>query len=65
VEHLCLENGINLIKKIKPRVAVLTHFGMTMIKNKPWEIAEKLEKELKTKVIATSDGLTLDLGKIL
>ena len=65
VEHLCLEDGVNLIKKIKPKVAVLTHFGMTMIKNKPWEIAEKLEKELKTKVIAASDGLTLDLGKIL
>lgn len=65
VEHLCLDDGINLIKKIKPKVSVLTHFGMTMIKNKPWEIAEKLEKELKTKVIAASDGLTLNLEEIL
>jgi len=65
VEHLCLDDGIKLIKKIKPKVAVLTHFGMTMIKNKPWEIAAKLEKELKTKVIAASDGLTLNLEEIL
>ena len=65
VEHLCLEDGVNLIKKIKPQVAVLTHFGMTMIKNKPWEIAAKLEKELKLKVIAASDGLTLNLDEIL
>ncbi len=65
VEHLCLEDGIKLIKEIRPKVAVMTHFGMTMIKNKPWEIAEKLEKELKTKVIAASDGMTLNLEEIL
>jgi len=65
VEHLCLDDGIKLIKTIKPEVAVLTHFGMTMIKNKPWEIAAKLEKELKIKVIAASDGLTLNLEEIL
>lgn len=65
VEHLNLEDTRLLIKKIKPKVAVLTHFGMSMIKAKPWAVAENLEKELKTKVLAASDGMTLDLDKLL
>ena len=65
VEHLNLENTKMLIKEIKPKVAVLTHFGMSMVKAKPWEIAKKLEQELKTRVIAASDGMTLDLDEVL
>lgn len=57
LDHLCLEDVKKIIKVIKPRTAILTHFGMWMIQRKPWEIAEQLSKELKTKVIAASDGL--------
>ena len=65
VEHLNLDDTRTLIKEIKPRVVVLTHFGMSMIKAKPWEVAADLEKELKTKVMAASDGMTLDLDEVL
>src|SRR4030066_92605 len=65
VEHLNLEDTKTLIKEIRPKTAVLTHFGMSLIKAKPWEVAAELEKEMKTKVIAASDGMTLDLDEIL
>jgi phosphoribosyl 1,2-cyclic phosphodiesterase len=65
VEHLNLEDTKILIKEIKPKVAILTHFGMSMIKAKPWEVAASLEKELKTKVVAASDGMTIDLDGVL
>lgn len=65
VDHLNLEDTKILIKETKPKVAVLTHFGMSMIKAKPWEVAASLEKELKTKVMAASDGMTIDLDEIL
>jgi phosphoribosyl 1,2-cyclic phosphodiesterase len=60
-DHLCVDDIKKLIKGIKPKTAILTHFGMGMIRAKPWIVADQLSKELKTKVIAASDGLTFKL----
>jgi hypothetical protein len=46
-------------------LTILTHFGMTMIKAKPWVVAAELEKELGLKVIAASDGMKIDLERDL
>jgi phosphoribosyl 1,2-cyclic phosphodiesterase len=54
-----------ILKKAKPKLAVLTHFGMTMIQAKPWVVAAEMEKELGIKVIAASDGLKLNLEEVL
>jgi phosphoribosyl 1,2-cyclic phosphodiesterase len=64
IDHLSLEDVKTIIRKIKPRLTVLTHFGMTMIKAKPWLLAAELEKELGCKVIAASDGMKLDLEEL-
>jgi len=63
IEHLCLEDAEKIIKENKPKLAILTHFGMTMIKAKPWELAEKLSKKIGVKVIAASDGMEIDLNE--
>jgi len=63
LDHLNLEDAKELIQKIKPKLAVLTHFGMTMVRAKPWEAAERLSSELEIKVISASDGLNLELEK--
>ena len=65
IEHLSIEDVKTIIKKVKPKLTILTHFGMTMIKAKPWEVASELEKELGLKVIAASDGMKLDLERDL
>ena len=36
IEHLSIEDVRTILKKAKPRLTLLTHFGMTMIKAKPW-----------------------------
>jgi len=64
IEHLSIEDVKNIIRKAKPKLTVLTHFGMTMIQAKPWVVAAELEKELGSKVIAASDGLKLDLEEV-
>jgi phosphoribosyl 1,2-cyclic phosphodiesterase len=64
IDHLSIEDVKTILKEIKPKLAVLTHFGMTMIKAKPWVVAAELEKELGLKVIAASDGMKLDLGEV-
>jgi phosphoribosyl 1,2-cyclic phosphodiesterase len=64
IEHLSIEDVKTIVKKAKPELTILTHFGMTMIQAKPWIIAEELEKELGRRVIAASDGMKLDLNDI-
>jgi phosphoribosyl 1,2-cyclic phosphodiesterase len=64
IEHLSVEDVKTIIKKAKPKLTVLTHFGMTMLKAKPWVVAEEVEKELGSRVIAASDGLKLDLEEV-
>lgn len=59
IDHLCLEEAKTIIKKIMPKKAILTHFGMTMLKHKPDVLAKKMSKELKTEVIAAYDGMEL------
>jgi len=64
IKHLSLKDAEKIISKNKPKLTILTHFGMTMIKAKPWEIAEKISEKLGAKVIAASDGMEIDLEKI-
>lgn len=65
IDHLSIEDVKSILKKAKPRMTILTHFGMTMIKAKPWVVAAELEKELGLKVIAASDGMKIDLERDL
>lgn len=60
-EHLCLEDAIKIIKSIKPKKTILTHFGMTMLKQKPHLLEEELSKELSQDIKFAYDGLTFEL----
>lgn len=61
IEHLCLEDALKIIQRIKPKKAILTHFGMTMIKQKPHLLEKKVREELKMDIQFAYDGLTLEL----
>ena len=63
IRHLCLKDVEKIISANKPKLCILTHFGMTMIKQKPWEIAEKLTKKYGVKVIAARDGMEIDIDR--
>jgi len=60
-QHLCLDDAIKLIKRIKPKKTILTHFGMSMLKEKPHLLEEKLKKELGMDIKAAYDGFALEL----
>lgn len=61
IMHLSLKDAKRIISAIKPKTCILTHFGMTVIRSKPWEIAENLSKKTGVKVVAARDGLQFDL----
>ena len=64
IDHLSIEDVKTIVKKTKPKLTILTHFGMTMIKAKPWVVAAELEKELGFRILAASDGMRIDLEEV-
>ena len=64
IAHLSVPDARRIISEIKPRAAILTHFGETMWRAKPWEIAERLSEETGVKVIAARDGMRFDLSRL-
>jgi phosphoribosyl 1,2-cyclic phosphodiesterase len=59
--HLCLDDAEAIIAAARPRLAILTHFGMTMWRAKPWELAAQLSERTGVEVKAARDGMTVDL----
>ena len=64
IDHLALPEAKSIIEKLKPKIAILTHFGMTMWRAKPWELAKQLTEETGISVIAARDGLKFDLAQL-
>jgi ribonuclease BN (tRNA processing enzyme) len=61
IDHLSLRDAEQIIKGIKPKVAILTHFGMSMWRAKPWEVAEELAQKTGVRVKAAGVGMKFDL----
>jgi phosphoribosyl 1,2-cyclic phosphodiesterase len=61
IMHLSLKDAEKIIAANKPKLSILTHFGMKMIRIKPWKIADHLSNKLGVKVIAARDGLEIDI----
>jgi len=59
--HLCLDDVTRIIRDAKPRLAILTHFGMTVWRAHPWELAADLTQKLGIEVKAARDGMSVEL----
>ncbi|MBI3991604.1 MAG: MBL fold metallo-hydrolase [Candidatus Omnitrophica bacterium] len=60
VDHLSLLDAESLIRDLKPKKAILTHFGMTMLKAKPQIRSLELSERLGIEVVAAYDGMALN-----
>jgi len=63
IDHLSLPEAKRIIEEMKPKMAILTHFGMTMWRGRPWELAKKLTEETRISVVAARDGMEFDLAQ--
>jgi ribonuclease BN (tRNA processing enzyme) len=61
--HLSTEDAGYLIEKVKPELAVITHFGMRVIQENPETQARWIEERSGVKTIAARDFMMLDLKK--
>ena len=57
--NLDTEATIKIIEKVKPRLAVITHFGFEMLKADPIIEAREIQKQTGVQTIAAKDGLVI------
>ncbi len=64
IQHLAIPDAARIITEIKPKAAILTHYGMHVWQANPGKIAEELTQQTGVKVIAARDGMIFDLVKL-
>ena len=64
IDHLMVSDAERIISEIKPKVAILSHYGMTVWQARPWEVAAKLSEQTGVKVLAARDGMKFDLSQL-
>jgi phosphoribosyl 1,2-cyclic phosphodiesterase len=60
IDHLSIEDFVEIVRDIRPEIAIMTHFGMQLIKQKPHLIAERLKRETGVNIIAAYDGMKFE-----
>jgi len=60
--HMNTAQAKELISKVKPKLAIIQHFGMLMIKANPEKEAQWIEEQTGVKTIAAKDGMKLDMN---
>ena len=65
IDHLSVDDCAEIISGIKPKVAIITHFGMTMLRTGPWNVARQLKERTGITVLAAEDGKHYTIEKLL
>ncbi|WP_400202239.1 MBL fold metallo-hydrolase [Methanobrevibacter smithii] len=60
--HLCSRNFIELLKEVKPKLAIMTHFGLKMLSIDPIDEAKRITKETGVKTLAAFDGMSFEVN---
>lgn len=61
--HMCSSDVAKLLKEAKPRLAIITHLGMGMLRKGPKKEAANIQNESGVQTIAAYDGLRLGKGQ--
>jgi ribonuclease BN (tRNA processing enzyme) len=59
-DNLCKDDAIKIIKKVKPRLAIITHFGVNFLKADPLYEVREIQKQTDCQVIAARDGMIVN-----
>lgn len=61
IRHLNMGEAAELIDKIRPQKAILTHFGLQVLRSSPELQAKLISEKTGVEVIAAQDGMTVSL----
>ena len=59
--HLCVADAERIIREAKPKLAILTHYGMTVWRANPERIAADLTQRVGSEVRAAHDGMSIEV----
>jgi hypothetical protein len=59
-ECLAKEDAIRIIKEVKPRLAVITHFGIDFLRADPMYEIRDIKRETESQVVAATDGMIIN-----
>ena len=59
--HMCIDDAERIIRDARPRLAVLTHYGMSVWQANPKQIAADLTQRIGTEVQAAYDGMSIEV----
>jgi ribonuclease BN (tRNA processing enzyme) len=59
-DGLCKEDAIKIINAVKPRLTIITHFGIDFIKADPLYEVREIQKQTSCQVIAAKDGMIIN-----
>lgn len=58
--HMNVDDIVKFLEKTKPKLAILTHFGVKMIESDPLYQAREIQKQTESQVISAQDGLQVN-----
>jgi ribonuclease BN (tRNA processing enzyme) len=59
-DHLSSDDSVRLISAIRPRLAIITHFGQKILEENPIYQARDIQRRTNVQTIAARDGLIID-----
>lgn len=59
-DNLCIEDAIKIVKGVNPRLAIIQHFGIEMVKGDPLYQVREIQKASGVQTIAAKDGMVIN-----
>ncbi len=59
--HMCCQDFENLIKEVKPKLSIMTHFGYKFLKENPINAAKKIKWDTGVRTLAATDGMCINI----
>lgn len=59
--HLGLDDAERILCEARPRLGILTHFGMGVWRERPWEVAAAMSERTGIEIKAARDGMSLEI----
>ncbi len=60
-KHLSSDDIYKFLEVFKPKKFIITHFGLSFLKKKPWEVAKEISDKTGCDVVSAYDGMVVDI----
>jgi ribonuclease BN (tRNA processing enzyme) len=58
--RLSADDAVHILQQIRPRFAIITHYGLKMLNSDPISVAREIQKKSDVKTMAAKDGMCIN-----